>query len=344
MSVLRKLRACVVFAAVLLCACNEKRVLSVPQDSSVSRIESERTVSSSTEKDDSIRTDGILMDISDESKPIDIPSLIHGIRNISTYEGIRPDTLSGITWNSNIRLTVTEDDSGVDWDTEGEYKLFYHVRAETGEFVDIPCTVKVRKNLEEYLYGSEGRAKVLTEEAEDFTGTEDIEYDTEQITVSVDTSRMLAEPGDYVLIYELKGRDGHTQTMNRIVSVVDSIEEENKNNLYVDGYSYSTMTDLGIWRLTAYMDTPEDQGPYVGQTASGSPLVAGRTVAVSAATCARHGLSFGDKLMVNGHIYTLEDHGGSAMYDQDWIDIFVDNIEDEYSEAYNQYSHVYLLK
>jgi 3D (Asp-Asp-Asp) domain-containing protein len=104
------------------------------------------------------------------------------------------------------------------------------------------------------------------------------------------------------------------------------------------------VVDLGVWRLTAYMDTPEDQGPYVGQTASGAPLVAGRTVAVSAATCNRVGLHFGDKLLIDGHVYTLEDHGGSAMNNQDWVDIFVNHPGDEYSERFNRYSHVYLLR
>ena len=96
--------------------------------------------------------------------------------------------------------------------------------------------------------------------------------------------------------------------------------------------------------ITAYRDTPEDQGPYVGQTASGAPLVAGRTVAVSQQTCERLGLVFGDRLMVDGYVYILEDYGGSAMYNSDWLDIFVDNVEDEYSERFNRYAEVYLLR
>ena len=48
--------------------------------------------------------------------------------------------------------------------------------------------------------------------------------------------------------------------------------------------------------------------------------------------------------MVDGHGYVLEDHGGSAMYDSDWLDIYVDNEADEYSDAFNRYAEVYLLR
>jgi hypothetical protein len=36
--------------------------------------------------------------------------------------------------------------------------------------------------------------------------------------------------------------------------------------------------------------------------------------------------------------------GGSAMNNQDWVDIFVNHPGDEYSERFNRYSHVYLLR
>ena len=110
-----------------------------------------------------------------------------------------------------------------------------------------------------------------------------------------------------------------------------------------------TLESLGTWHLTGYADTPEDQGPYVGQTASGAPLVAGRTVAVSASTMQRRGLNFGDRLVVNGHIYTIEDHGGSAMAGQDWVDIYTGTsaeggTELEYQDFCNGYAEVYLIK
>ena len=120
----------------------------------------------------------------------------------------------------------------------------------------------------------------------------------------------------------------------------------NMSSIIVSGSNgnYSTRTSLGIWTLTAYADTPEDQGPYVGQTASGAPLVDGRTVAVSSATMARLGLQFGDRLEINGHVYTIEDHGGSAMYDRDWVDIFVADPAHVYDAIYNTPSEVFLLR
>ena len=122
------------------------------------------------------------------------------------------------------------------------------------------------------------------------------------------------------------------------------IEFSPMNISYSQNYQFSTRTSLGIWTLTAYADTPSDQGPYVGQTASGAPLVEGRTVAVSAATMNRLGLVFGDKLEINGHIYIIEDHGGSAMYDKNWVDIFVNDPAREYDAAYNTPSEVFLLR
>lgn len=101
---------------------------------------------------------------------------------------------------------------------------------------------------------------------------------------------------------------------------------------------------LGTWRLTSYRDTPEDQGPYVGQTASGAPLVAGRTVAVSKATMDRLGLKFGDRLQLDdGRIFVIEDHGDSNMHNKLWMDIFCDTYEEAYSERNNRYAEVFLL-
>ena len=132
-----------------------------------------------------------------------------------------------------------------------------------------------------------------------------------------------------------------------IISTMSPNTTTNTSGFMVVGANpaeYSTRTSLGIWTLTAYADTPEDQGPYVGQTASGAPLVEGRTVAVSSATMARIGLQFGDKLEINGHVYTIEDHGGSAMYDRDWVDIFVADPAHVYDAAYNTPSEVFLLR
>ena len=201
--------------------------------------------------------------------------------------------------------------------------------------------VTVYENLEYYLYGMEGEKKVTVNSS--FDPMEGIRYDSKIASVTADTSALdLTKVGEYPVSYELKAEDGRTQTAVRRVRVAESGAAgwDNSDN----AGNYSTVIDLGLWRLTAYMDTPEDQGPYVGMTASGAPLVPGRTVAVSAATCSRLGLYFGDKLLIDGHVYTLEDHGGSAMNNQDWADIFVDNPIDEFSERFNHFTEVYLLR
>ena len=118
--------------------------------------------------------------------------------------------------------------------------------------------------------------------------------------------------------------------------------------------SYTRKINLGTWRLTGYCDTEEDQGPFVGQTASGMPLVAGRTVAIPAMyeqnvmtiNGTRVRLSFGTRLMVNNHIYVVEDHGGSEMDElgRPCIDIFCNTWEQEHSDYCNGEATVYLIE
>ena len=93
-----------------------------------------------------------------------------------------------------------------------------------------------------------------------------------------------------------------------------------------------SMKSLGKWNLTAYADTPEDQGQYVGQSASGAPLTAGRTIAMNPVDIRANNLKFGDQLLINGHIYTLEDTGPLKSHG---IDIFVASPSEEYDEKYN---------
>ena len=202
----------------------------------------------------------------------------------------------------------------------------------------------VRHDLEQFLYGMEGAVYVPV--GGEFDPMENVVCDDEIAKIEPDMSALdTTKEGEYLISYHLTGTDGVSQTAVRRVHVGEEpVSPVPGQQVQTDVGEYSTVTDLGLWRLTAYMDTPEDQGPYVGQTASGAPLVAGRTVAVSQQTCERLGLVFGDRLMVDGYVYILEDYGGSAMYNSDWLDIFVDNVEDEYSERFNRYAEVYLLR
>ena len=60
---------------------------------------------------------------------------------------------------------------------------------------------------------------------------------------------------------------------------------------------------LGVWKLTAYCPCEKCNGRgRAWKTASGAPMVVGRTVAVG-------GLPFGTELMINGQTYVVEDRG-----------------------------------
>lgn len=274
-----------------------------------------------------------------------LPNLVTfttGIKNFSVVAGMNPDVMAGIQWDEDKIMSVSADTAKCNFSLPGTYEITYTIVGAQGTET-VPVTVTVREDLEQYLYGMEGSVYIPVGSV--FDPMENVVYDSEIKSIEPDISGLdTSKEGEYLISYQLTSADGELeQTAIRRIHVGNEPAAGVQQALPDTG-EYSTVTDLGLWRLTAYMDTPEDQGPYVGQTASGAPLVAGRTVAVSQATCARLGLVFGDRLMIDGHIYVLEDHGGSAMYNSDWVDIYVDNPEDEYSERYNRYSEVYLLR
>ena len=268
---------------------------------------------------------------------------VTGIRDFAVIEGMRPDVMAGILWDDNV-LDVTADVSACDFGIPGTYDLTYTIVGADGRDENVTIHVTVRHDLEQFLYGMEGAVYVPV--GGEFDPMENVVCDDEIAKIEPDMSALdTTKEGEYLISYHLTGTDGVSQTAVRRVHVGEEpVSPVPGQQVQTDVGEYSTVTDLGLWRLTAYMDTPEDQGPYVGQTASGAPLVAGRTVAVSQQTCERLGLVFGDRLMVDGYVYILEDYGGSAMYNSDWLDIFVDNVEDEYSERFNRYAEVYLLR
>lgn len=60
---------------------------------------------------------------------------------------------------------------------------------------------------------------------------------------------------------------------------------------------------MGVWKLTAYCPCEKCNGRgRAWKTASGAPMVVGRTVAVG-------GLPFGTELMIDGQTYVVEDRG-----------------------------------
>lgn len=278
--------------------------------------------------------------------PLPLSDFVTGIKDFSVIAGMNPNVMAGVQWDTDKIASISADTSGCDFTLPGTYEITYNLIGTDQRTEDKKVTVTVREDLEQFLYGMEGAVYVPVNG--EFDPMENVVADDEIGNIEPDMSSLdTAREGEYLISYHLTSADGQLeQTAIRRIHVGEEPESKNAavQTVPEDTGDYSTVTDLGLWRLTAYMDTPEDQGPYVGQTASGAPLVAGRTVAVSQATCERYGLVFGDRLMVDGHIYILEDHGGSAMYNADWVDIYVDNVEDEYSERFNRYSEVYLLR
>ncbi len=96
------------------------------------------------------------------------------------------------------------------------------------------------------------------------------------------------------------------------------------------GTGSSQGTYLGNFTLTAYCPCTRCTGGS-GITASGTTPVAGRTVAMA-------GVDFGTRLLINGHVYTVEDRGTSYGH----VDIFMNSHSDALCFGV-QYADVYLL-
>lgn len=72
---------------------------------------------------------------------------------------------------------------------------------------------------------------------------------------------------------------------------------------------------VGTFKITGYCSCSRCCGKETGITASGTVATAGRTIAADTSQ-----FSFGSKLVINGHTYTVEDRGGAIKGNR--IDIF----------------------
>ena len=81
-----------------------------------------------------------------------------------------------------------------------------------------------------------------------------------------------------------------------------------------------TIVSLGTYKITAYCGCEKCCGKTDGITASGTHVTAGRTIA------APPEIPFGTQLMINGHIYTVEDRGGAIKGNR--IDIYFESHEE----------------
>jgi cell wall-associated NlpC family hydrolase len=149
---------------------------------------------------------------------------------------------------------------------------------------------------------------------------------------------------NYDLAHAGPGVSIRSATYRTIGSIWRVVTDTAGGDASLDGLN---VTDLGQWRLTAYCNCPICCGSWSGgPTASGVMPTAGKTIAIAASTMSRLGLKFGDRIYINGHIYTLEDNGGSEMARSNnglCIDIYVGKHSDCYNAAYNGMAEAYLV-
>lgn len=169
--------------------------------------------------------------------------------------------------------------------------------------------------------------------------------------------------GDTSVTLGAGGRGGRTKVTGPMGHFLDGVSSALKfflgnsnysqlsakfNNIGSNNYETmggGTLVSLGQWRLTGYCNCSECCGKWAGgPTASGVMPTAGKTVAIHASAMEAFGLKFGDQLSINGHIYTLEDHGGSEMSSSNGgkcVDIYVANHSECYSDFCNGYAEVF---
>ena len=86
----------------------------------------------------------------------------------------------------------------------------------------------------------------------------------------------------------------------------EAIEIVKKDATAAEAVPAERWESMGVWKLTAYCPCEKCNGRgRAWKTASGAPMVVGRTVAVG-------GLPFGTELMINGQTYVVEDRGVSG--------------------------------
>ncbi len=104
------------------------------------------------------------------------------------------------------------------------------------------------------------------------------------------------------------------EPVNKIVQVQKKVTSRSST---LPRVSNTSTTGGTVYKITAYCPCAKCCGKTNGRTASGTRATAGRTVAASSK------FSFGTKLNIGGHVYTVEDRGGAINGNK--IDIFVNS-------------------
>ena len=97
-----------------------------------------------------------------------------------------------------------------------------------------------------------------------------------------------------------------------------------------------TLINMGECKITYYCACEECSGPWGNITATGTRCSEGRTVAVDPDV-----IAYGTKLLINGHVFTAEDCGGSVKGDH--IDIYLED-HDRVDMFGVDYTNVWIIK
>lgn len=185
---------------------------------------------------------------------------------------------------------------------------------------DASNLINIRKEL--VTYYSELSQTALSKKQSGETLT----YDTETGGFS------MANMSDVVYVYVLSQYETNDDyTDMTIQSNKDKLHEifnqMNYFNSSSDTYTVKAGEKLGIVRCSAYCGCTICCGANANlTTASGTRPVQGRTIAVDAYS-PYSGLTFGTNVIIDGHIYTVEDTGNLNKYNNN-IDIYFENHQD----------------
>lgn len=141
---------------------------------------------------------------------------------------------------------------------------------------------------------------------------------------STDTKNKVIQQGvdgikeiTYKIKYQNDEEIEKTKLSEKVVKEpVDKIVQVQKNVVTSRG-TVSRNGTTKIFKVTAYCACSKCCGKETGYTASGTKATAGRTIAASSQ------FSFGTKLIINGHEYTVEDRGGAIQGNK--IDIYMNS-------------------
>ena len=172
------------------------------------------------------------------------------------------------------------------------------------EEVDLPVIDEHRKDVNKTFYVNASTLNVRKEPSTDSDVIEKLKCNdkievTEKVTVYIDGEKQPSW-------YKLKDRDGYVSA--------DYMSDE------------EVLECLGTFRITYYCSCAKCCGKVSHTTASGATTVEGVTIAADPS------IPFGTKLMINDHVYTVQDRGGAIKGNH--IDIYMSSHSKALSQTY----------